>query len=65
MEIIEIQCELEQCGLLHVIPVFEEASEAKSHKLEQGLDDEEEGEDIVAVRQSMLEILRRRQRKLF
>lgn len=35
-------------------PVLEEPLYAESHKLEQGLDDEDEREDVVAVLQNLL-----------
>lgn len=37
-----------------VLPVFEEPLYAKSHKLEQGLDDEDNSEDVVTVLQDLL-----------
>lgn len=42
--------------MLHpnISPVFEEPLYAKSHKLEQGLNDKDEREDVVTVLQNLL-----------
>lgn len=38
----------------NISPVFEEPLYAKSHKLEQGLNDEDEREDVVTILQNLL-----------
>lgn len=37
-----------------VLPVFEEPVDAKCHKFEQSLDDEDDGEHVVTVLQHLL-----------
>lgn len=43
------------------VPVFEEPPEPKGDELEKGLDDEEDREDVVAVRQSLVKVLQNRE----
>lgn len=50
------RCYQRQGCMLHpsVSPVFEEPLYAKGHKLEQGLNDKDEREDVVTVLQNLL-----------